>query len=177
MTMERSNRARLTTAFILFLLLAVGFALGVAVNRTLMAGGVGEEELGTGDREADWRRPGGEDEGERGDRKDRGRSRLIVEEVGLSESQKATVDSIVAFHRERMRELHEEFEEAYIPRYRAVIEETRESIKTILTPEQRTAYDSLLARHDRRREEWDRDRREGPRPPERDTLAGDTIGR
>jgi hypothetical protein len=52
-----------------------------------------------------------------------------------------------------MRELQEEFDQAYMPRYGAILEETREAIRGVLTSEQRVAYDSLLAAHDRRRQE------------------------
>lgn len=77
----------------------------------------------------------------------RGRRPLIVEGVGLTALQKASVDSLVSFHRKRMSELNEEFR----PRYRAVIADLREEIKGVLTDDQREMYDTLLAENDARR--------------------------
>ena len=77
----------------------------------------------------------------------------IVDAVGLSEVQDESVDSLVAYHRSRMRDLDAEFR----PRYRAVIEDLREEIKGILTDEQRSEYNVLLDEHDAKR----RSRRSG----------------
>jgi hypothetical protein len=77
----------------------------------------------------------------------RGRRTLIVEGVGLTAFQKASVDSLVSFHRKRMSELNEEFR----PRYRAVVADLREEIKGVLTDDQREMYDTLLAETDARR--------------------------
>ena len=77
--------------------------------------------------------------------------------MGLSPEQKAQVDSIVAHYRQEMRalqdELQAELRQAYTPRYRGLLEETREEIKSVLTPDQRMEYDSLLVEHDRRRDQ------------------------
>ena len=56
-------------------------------------------------------------------RSERGRRPMIVEGVGLTALQKASVDSLVTFHRKRMSELNEEFR----PRSRAVIADLRET--------------------------------------------------
>jgi len=77
----------------------------------------------------------------------RGRRPLIVEGVGLTALQKASVDSLVSFHRKRMSALNEEFR----PRSRAVIADLREEIKGVLTDDQREMYDTLLAENDARR--------------------------
>ena len=81
----------------------------------------------------------------------------MVEQVGLTDVQKEQIDSIVAHYRGKRDALQAQLEadlwEAYMPRSRELLEETREEIKGVLTPEQRTAYDSLLVEHDRRREE------------------------
>jgi hypothetical protein len=78
-----------------------------------------------------------------------GRRRMIVDNVGLSAVQRAEVDSLVAFHRQRMSDLDKEFQ----PRYRVVIRNLREEIKQVLTDDQRLRYDELLAEHDARRAE------------------------
>ncbi len=72
---------------------------------------------------------------------------MIVEGVDLTALQKASVDSLVSFHRERMSALNAEFR----PRYRAVIGDLREEIKGVLTDDQREMYDTLLAESDARR--------------------------
>jgi hypothetical protein len=77
----------------------------------------------------------------------RGRRPLIVEGVGLTAFQKASVDSLVSFHRKRMSDLNEEFR----PRYSAVVADLREEIKGVLTDDQREMYDTLLAENDARR--------------------------
>jgi Spy/CpxP family protein refolding chaperone len=155
MTMERSTRTRLTTILILFLVLVAGLALGIAVDRRLEARATGRqgEWRGSGQERAGETRSGTERQGD----EPSGRGRLIVEQVGLTEAQKAQVDSIVAHYRREMRnlqdELQAELQAAYMPRYRGLLEETRVEIKSILTPEQSTMYDSLLVAHDQRRGE------------------------
>ena len=84
-----------------------------------------------------------------GSRREGGRRRLIVDNVGLSAVQKANVDSLVVFHRHRMSQLDKEFQ----PRYRAVIADLREEIKQVLTDDQRAQYDVLLAERDAERAE------------------------
>jgi len=152
MDMEQGTRARLTTVLILLLVLATGSVLGVAVDRVLKARNAVAEEVG----------PNSPDEEERPDSERRegsseNRRRLIVESVGLTDRQKIQVDSIVSHYRHRMRELQGEMEEevrrAYFPRYRELMENTREEIKGVLTPAQQVEYDSLLADYDRHRRE------------------------
>jgi len=159
MTLARSTRARLTTALVLFLVLAAGVVLGVALDRRFETKDVLRGPSGRPDVEG---RSRGFDSRSRdssqshapfqpGDSSQRRRS-LIVEQVGLTEAQKGQVDSIVGYHRARMRTLHDEFDEAYMTRYREITQTTRDEIKAILTTEQRMAYDSLVVDWDRRRE-------------------------
>jgi hypothetical protein len=144
MSMERSTRARLNTVAVLALVLGTGVVVGMALGPRLLPG----EEV------ADAQGPrGGSSRDERPDQASQRRRPLIVEQVGLSEGQKTTVDSIVASHRAKMRALQDEFDQAYMPRYRGILEEAREAIRGVLTADQRTAYDSLLAEHDRRMQE------------------------
>ena len=70
-------------------------------------------------------------------------------DVDLNAVQKAAVDSLVAFHRQRMSDLDTEFR----PRYRAVIRDLREEIKLVLTVPQRVRYEVLLVEHDAARAE------------------------
>jgi len=151
MSMEQGTRTRLATILILFLILATGAVLGVALDRRIEARSPSASEASPQDEAG----PSGEDEAE-GEESPR-RRHLIVEQVGLSPEQKAQVDSIVAHYRQEMRDLQDELQaelqQAYTPRYRGLLEETREEIKGVLTPDQRMEYDSLLVEHDRRRDE------------------------
>ena len=122
-------RAKTVAGAALVLLFGSGVVIGLAWDRTGGARppeGVGTEEESRG-RE--------------------GRRRMIVDNVGLSALQKAEVDSLVVFHRQRMSDLDTEFR----PRYRAVIHDLREEIKQVLTDDQRVQYEVLLAERDARR--------------------------
>lgn len=90
----------------------------------------------------------------------------MYEQVEPSEEQRALIDSILVVHRGRMRDLHDEFNDAYYPRYREVLMEAREAIIGVLTPEQATQYRELLEEHDRRRSEQGRDRGDGDDSPD-----------
>lgn len=162
MTLERSTRTRLTTAIVLFLFLGAGVVLGVALDRQLEARGI----IGEGARSPDGRR-GGDDRRRGFDPRPRDSSRspsetrdstrrrpsMIVDQVGLSEVQKEQVDSIVSYFRGQMRALHDEFDEAYMTRYRELNQKAREEVRAVLTDEQRMAYDSLMAEWAQRRQE------------------------
>ena len=132
---DRDLKTRLASLAVLLLVLVSGFVIGLAWDRSLGASTapevVAEEE------------PAEEEEP---------RS-LIIDRVGLSAEQKAAVDGIVAFHRARIKELNEEFNEEYSPRFRTIVLATRDSLKTVLRPEQAAMYDSLTAEFDRRRDE------------------------
>jgi Spy/CpxP family protein refolding chaperone len=121
------------SAAVLAVVFASGMLLGLAVDRSLHAGPVGDT-VATTDTARERRQP-------------------MYEQVGPSERQMVSIDSIVDEHRVKMKELHAEFRAAYNPRYQALVEETREAIKGVLTPEQAVAYDSLLEERDRRRAE------------------------
>jgi len=135
--MERGSRTRLTTLLVLVVVFAAGVLLGLAWRGTAPGAAAGNEAVAgaapetTGD---STRTP-------------------MYEQVGPTPEQKILIDSIVRNHREAMKQLHAEFRAAYEPRYRALIESTREAIKGVLTPEQAAAYDSLLAAWDRKRAE------------------------
>lgn len=151
MSMEQGTRTRLATILILLLILATGAVLGIAADRRLETRNQSASEASLQDEAG----PSGEEEAE-GEESPR-RRRLIVEQVGLSPEQKAQVDSIVAHYRQEMRDLQDELQvelrQAYTPRYRGLLEETREEIRGVLTPDQRMEYDSLLVEHDRRRDQ------------------------
>jgi len=173
MTLEKSARARLTTALVLILVMGAGAVLGVAIDRQLASRGrAGEVDTASGSRSGgDFRGRGFDpryrDPGRNPDQVGDSAQRrpLIVEQVGLSDAQRSQVDSILRFYRTEMRALHDEFDQAYTTRYREITQATREAIKGILTNEQRVAYDSLLVAWDRRREERRRDSISEPSDP------------
>lgn len=134
--MDRLLRTRLTTAVVLAVVFGSGVLLGFAVDRSLLAT---PAETATRTR----------DEGESP------RRVPMYEQVGPDSAQKMVIDSIVQDYRGAMKGLHAEFRAAYDTRYRALVDETRAAIKSVLTPEQAQAYDSLVAERNRQRAERD----------------------
>ena len=118
-----STSARFLSVALLTLVLAAGFLMGMAWDGGDAAARVVEEDP----------RP---EEPER-------RSR-VIDQVGLEPGQQEQVDRIVEHYRARMKDLDQEFREAYRPRQREVVRQTRDSIKAILRPEQAMLYDSLI---------------------------------
>lgn len=149
--MDRTTKTRLLSLGVLLTVLAAGFAMGLAWERR--SGALRAENPAAGEAAERGSRDGGDRDGS--EKRER---RLIIDRVGLTPEQEMRVDSIVRVHRQAMKELQREFRAEYNPRYRALIQETRDEIRGLLTLEQRTTYDSLLAEHDRRRE---REREEG----------------
>ena len=138
--MENAPRTRLITALLLVVVFGSGLVVGFAVDTNLVTGPVVAPAAEQTDSTERRRVP-------------------MYEQVGPNETQKASIDSIVGEHREGMKTLHREFRDAYDPRYRDLLEETRLAIRSVFDPEQAMAYDSLLAAYDqRRRERRDEDR-------------------
>jgi hypothetical protein len=145
MTMERdldrpaaapsAFKARIVAGTALVLLFGSGIVVGFAWDQTANARTV--EAVGEDDRPES----------------DGPRRRLVVDNVGLSIAQKAAVDSLVVFHRQRMSDLEAEFR----PRHRAVFADLRAEIKEVLTDDQRAQYEVLLAERDAERAERRRD--------------------
>lgn len=145
-----SGLTKLLAVSLLFVVLTAGFMMGLAWDR-------GEANAATA-------AVGPEPE-------DRPRRALVIDEVGLETAQRAEVDEIIHHFRAQMRALDKEFRETYRPRQRALLGQTRDSIKATLSPAQRVVYDSLLdARYGgsdqddrprRRRRESDGDRGRG----------------
>lgn len=150
MKLEEKRRVRILSATVLLLVLGAGFALGMAVERRLEGGRLTESaSQWSGDRD-----PAAAAGGQTAPPDSAPRRRtLLVEQVGLSADQKVLVDSIVAFYRERVRELRERFDRQWEGEYGQILSETRATLKAVLNPQQRAAYDSLLVEADRRRQE------------------------
>lgn len=134
--MEEGRRTRLVTVAVLVTVFLSGLLLGLALERTLLAGPPPSEERTERDRER------GRD----------GRGGLIVERVGLDSMQNERVDSIVRGFRADYRSLQREMRERYEPGFEALVDSTRAAIMEVLTPEQAAQYDSLLTEADRERE-------------------------
>lgn len=165
--MESKARTRLISLGVLLLVLITGFVLGLAWERRPHGVLAGEAASEARDRDHDRRgREGRDDDGD--DDRRRGR-RLIIDRVELTPAQEERVDSIVDIHRERLEELQRELRAEYGLRQREIVEGTREAIRSVLTLKQRTRYDSLLVRFDRKRKRDDRnDRRDRDDEEERD---------
>ena len=151
---EGFQRTRLVSVAILGLVLVAGFLLGMAWDRRLGAAPAPQAAAR-------------ESEPERGDG-DRGRRMSFYRvQPPLSEEQLAQAEAITARRRQAARDLFEEpaidslydamkvaekdFEAVYDPRFRALVDSSRAAIKQLMTPEQATHYDSILAQGDRRR--------------------------
>jgi len=132
--MEKMLRTRLVTVLVLAVVFSAGLVVGFAADRALAAEPA-EAEVPTDSTVAPARRV------------------PMYEQVGPNEAQKVLIDSIVGEYRSSMKLLHAEFRAAYNPRYQALVDSTRVSIKAVLTPEQASAYDSLVAAYERERAE------------------------
>lgn len=144
MSIPSSKRARLVTLGVLFLVFVSGFLVGFAFDRGLVAGPAEDAKETAERRDRD------------DDDRDRER-RYVIDRVEMAPEQRSRVDSIIAFHRDRTKALSREFEEEFRPRYREIVSETREAIKSVLTEEQAAAYDSLLSERSRHRGRTDDD--------------------
>ena len=154
--MESGSRTKLMTAVILAVVLGTGVMLGLVsvcevgdgrtrcvinVNSDLAAMPVEEGMV----READ-----------RDGMSERNRRSPMYEQVGLTEDQSLLIDSILEGQLQHMRSLHEEFRTTYVPRYQALIQQTREAILEVFTEEQASDYRALLQEFDESRTRGDK---------------------
>jgi Spy/CpxP family protein refolding chaperone len=137
--MAVSSGTRFATVLILVTVFVSGGLLGAALDRRLGAEPAPVNET---------------PENQRGERRERG---MIVDEVNPSPEQKAQIDSIVALNRDRIRDLRDRLEDEYRPLRRDLVLETREAIKSVLSPEQAAEYTRLLAEYDEKRRNRDSD--------------------
>lgn len=123
--MARFKKAGVLSVALLILTAGAGFLGGVAWERS----------RGVPDSPADPEAQG---------HRDRENRRLVIDEVGLEPAKRAEVEEIIQHFMTRMRVLDKEFRQAYRPRQRELYRGVRDSIRSILPPEQRVLYDSLL---------------------------------
>ena len=151
MSVLNIRRTRLATAAIVGLVLAAGILLGMLWGRHVRTGAlpIVESSAGTNDR------------------RERRRMSFYLVEPPLTEQAIARAEAIITRRREAIRALFEEplidslysamkaaedeFEDAYSPRFLAIVDSARAEIKQLMTPEQAVRYDSILAESDRRR--------------------------
>lgn len=111
----------------------------------------------------------------RGDDRDRREGETTIErfadELGLSRAQRAEIDGILDRYRTSMRGIWQDVR----PRYRSLVDSVRTQIEGVLTPEQVTAYRSLLERRRGDRDGRDDDGRSsgGGEDKERDRGRSD----
>lgn len=142
MRAHRPRYPRMASVFLLLTTTAAGFWAGVAwQGRRAAQPAEADEAAGaqpSGGLEARAAERDAEAEG------DRERRRWVIDEIGLSPETRAQAGEIIRHFRTRMRTLDQEFQEAYRPRHAEIVRRTRDSIRSILAPEQVQAYDSLL---------------------------------
>ena len=136
--MGRGSRTRLVTAGVLAAVFGAGVLLGLAADSNAPAEAAevvapsveSTASVDTANSEEPQRR------------------RRTYDEVEPNESQLALIDSIVAEHRARTRVLDKENRAQLQLGFREILLETREAIKSVLTPEQAAEYQRLLDERD-----------------------------
>lgn len=138
--MSRQTRTRLLTAGVLLTIFGAGVLLGFAADMTVTPSPASASLV----------QPDGTSEAvEEGEEAPR---RLpMYEQVGPDSAQSVMIAALVEEHRARMDALNREFQENYDPRYRTIVEDTREAIKEVFTAEQAAQYQQLVEERDRRR--------------------------
>lgn len=133
--MNSETRTRFTTLLVLLAVFGAGVAMGFALDRGIAIASPSADEAST-------KGEGGEE-----------RRGFIIDQLELPGPQRAQVDSVLDHYRGQMAALQDEFEEAFRPRSREVVAQTRAAIRAILNEEQTAAYDSLIAERNRRSSE------------------------
>lgn len=126
---RRSSRGRVITLLIagIVLVAGAGVATGVVLERTVLS-----------HRDGHWRGPGGRGgPGGHGPMHER-----FGRDLGLSSAQEAKIDSIFASHRSAIDSARAESE----PKIRAIIDQTRREVDSVLTPEQRAKMHERMKR-------------------------------
>jgi hypothetical protein len=136
--MENGSRTRLVTVMIIAVIFSTGLLVGLAADSSLQATPVDDVVAESTDKDAEEARP---------------RRTPMYEQVGPTEEQGVLISQVLRANGQRMKALHEEFDSAYQPRYRALIQETRRLILGVFTPEQAVEYQGYLDAYDVRRAE------------------------
>ncbi len=126
------QRTRLATLLVLAVVFGAGVVVGFVLDRGMAIAAPGVEAEGEGEAPPPERR------------------RFIIDHLDLPQDQRAQVDSVLEHYREQLEALQEEFEEAFRPRSRELLIETRTAIRALLDDAQIAAYDSLIAERNQR---------------------------
>lgn len=129
--MQSLMKTRLAALGVMLVVFIAGAAVGTLVDRSLAEAAPESAAVAEATEE---------EEGERR----RGR---MVDRVDLTPEQRVLVDSLVADFRARMKTFHESSRREYD----RIVQDARESIKSVLDEEQRARYEALLEERDRRR--------------------------
>lgn len=124
MTMSRDARVRFGAAAVFAVVFMGGVAVGLAVDRA--ASPTDESDLPAAATEKD---------------NDPAPSGWIIDQIEMDVAQRTQVDSVLRHYGKRMTELQKSFH----PRYRALVDSTNQSLRSLLTSEQLARYDALEA--------------------------------
>lgn len=141
--MSAQTRTRILTAGVLLTVFGAGLLLGFAADEAVTATPAAALVVPAADPV----------EGEEGADAEAPRRLPMYAQVGPDSVQGVVIDSIVVEHRARLDALNREFQERYDPQFRAIVEETRQAIKAVFTPEQAARYQELVDARDRQRAE------------------------
>lgn len=130
--MGRTTRTRMITLGVLVVVFGAGVLIGF----------VADSELGASPTPPATEVADTVDEAEEPSR------RFMYHEVDPNEIQLERIDSVRQVHRERTNALYDELRAEYPDRFRAILLDTREAIKSVLTPEQAAEYQRLLDAYD-----------------------------
>lgn len=143
--MEPGARTRLTTAVILAVVFGSGVLLGLAADSSLSAEAPTEATVVETVEEAP------EEASEEAEESAASERRYLYHQVEPNEEQLARIETIVAEWRTRREAFDDESRVQWEQGRREMTLETREAIKSVLTPEQAAQYQVLL-------EEWEAER-------------------
>lgn len=133
--MGRTARTRLITVGVLVVVFGAGVLIGFVADSALGASPT----------------PPATEVADTADEAEEPARRFIYHEVDPNEIQLEGIDSVRQVHRERTNALYDELRAEYPDRFRAILLDTREAIKSVLTPEQAAEYQRLLDAHDEER--------------------------
>lgn len=144
-----ADKSSVIVGLLLATTFGAGLAAGVAADRMWLRPEAGAAAAASEQR-AEGRSSG---EDERGEGKNESTViKRFSEELGLTASQEAKIDTILRHFRHRMKELRREVK----PRYEAVVDSARSQIEDVLTEEQADRYQELLRRERKKDEDDDR---------------------
>ncbi len=142
--MSEVSRTRLVSLVLLIVVFASGAVVGAAYKSILGAEEPSGEVVSAGDSDST------------SDEASEPRRRTSLwERVGPSDEQRTAIDSVISHHRTSMKSLQGEFRSAYNPRYWAIVDSTRASIRSMLDSVQVHQYDSLTSSYDERERDGD----------------------